>query len=426
MTTTVPAETGSSSREGLRLARLGLAAAMLSRLAGRLVGTLLVVVLAREAAPHTVAAYGFLLGTATMMLVVTDLGVASVAGREVAAGRLPAQGALRAALPVQLVTVLVAAAVTVLLTVLFGPDATPPGALALTVAFVVVGGLNNLWADLLRGTGRVMLEGALEIGSTTLLVVAGVLVVEAGGGITALTAVVALKEAVVLAVCWAVLPPRSDPAARSRALVALSTWVALAGTATVLMLRASTLVVSGMGSVSVLATFVVASRFFDAGVTVAHTVGFGLGPGLSALADDTVAFRRAARRYLAAFTALGVGVTALGLLLAGPLTTIPFGNRWEVAVPAVRMSAAASLPILLGYVAMSLLMARGQVRWMALSTVTAAVVGVIASVTLMAHDPSALSGVLGTTVGATTMAVLLLIGVRDLLRPDRDGSRQPA
>jgi O-antigen/teichoic acid export membrane protein len=359
-----------------------------------------------------------------MMLVVTDLGVASVAGREVAAGRLPAQGALRAALPVQGVTVAAAAAITVLLTVLFGPDATPPGALALTVAFVVIGGMNNLWADLLRGTGRVLLEGALEIGSTTLLVVTGIVVVESGGGITALTAVVALKEAVVLAVCWIVLPPRRDPAARSRALVALSMWVAVAGTATVLMLRASTLVVGGMGSVSVLATFVVASRFFDAGVTVAHTVGFGLGPGLSALADDPVAFRRAGRKYLAAFTALGVVVTVLGLFLAGPLTTIPFGDRWSVAVPAVQVSAAASLPILLTYVAISLLMARGQARWMALSTVAAAVVGVLSGIALMASDPSAVSGVLGTTVGATTLAVLLLIGLRDLLLPDRDGVRQ--
>lgn len=423
MTGTAAPGAAASAQQGLRLARLGLAAAMVSRLAGRLVGILLVVALAREAAPETVASYGYLLGIATMMLVVTDLGVATVTAREVSAGRLPAHAALRAALPAQLCSVGIAGAAMVLLTVFFGPKATPPGAVAFTAAFIVIGGLNNLWADLLRGAGRVVLEGTLEIGSTTFLVVVGILVVRSGGGVTALTAVVALKEAVVLAVCWAVLPPRRDPAVRSRELLALSLWVAVAGTAMALMLRSSTLVVGSMGSVGVLATFVVASRFFDAGVTVAHTVGFGLGPGLSALAGDPVAFRRAGRRYLGLMTTLGLAVAVVGALVAGPLTTIPFGERWAAAVPAVRMSAAAALPVLLTYVALSLLMARGQARWMALSTVAAAVVGVITTTALMTAHPSAFSGVLGTTVGATTLAVLLLAGIRDLLVPDRSVTR---
>ena len=414
---TAGAAGGASGAHGLRLARVGLAAAMLSRLAGRLVGILLVVVLAREAAPSTVAVYGYLLGTGTMLLVVTDLGVASVAAREVAAGRLPARGALRAALPVQAVSVLAAGVVTVLLTVFFGPRGTPPAALALTVLFVVVGGLNNLWADLLRSTGRVVLEGSLEIASTTLLVVAGVLVVQSGAGIVALTAVVAAKEAVVLLVCWCVLPPRRNAGVRTRTMLRQGVWMAVAGTAVVFLFRAGTLLVGGLGSVGALATYVVATRFFDAGVTVAHTVGFGLGPGLSALAGDAVAFRKAARRYLGLVTALGVAATAVGVLAAGPLTTIPFGQRWAVAVPSVRMAAVAALPILLCYVAFSLLTARGQVRWMATSTVVATLTGVACTAGLLAVRPTALSGVMGTTAGALVLAVLLLVGLRDLLRP---------
>jgi len=133
-----------------------------SRLMGRLVGIVLVVVLAREAGDETVAVYGYLLGTATLVTMLTDLGVASIAGREVAAGRMPADGALRAALGPQLVSVLAAAGITVLLTEFWGPASVPTPALALTVLFVIAGGLVNLWAEVLRATGRVLLEGPLD------------------------------------------------------------------------------------------------------------------------------------------------------------------------------------------------------------------------------------------------------------------------
>jgi O-antigen/teichoic acid export membrane protein len=112
-----------------------------------------------------------------------------------------------------------------------------------------------------------------------------------------------------------------------------------------------------------------------------------------------------------------VAVAVLGVLVAGPLTTIPFGPRWETAVPAVRVVALAGLPLLLSYVLFTLLMARNQLRWLALSAVAAAVVGLGASTALVLARPTALSAVIGTTVGLTTLAVLLLAGLRDLLRP---------
>jgi O-antigen/teichoic acid export membrane protein len=417
MTQTADVPSTDVQQRGLHLARLGLAAAMVSRLAGRLVGILLVVVLAREASPSTVALYGYLLGTATLVLILTDLGVATVAAREVAAGRLPARGALRAALPIQLVSVLGAAALTVVLTVIWGPDGAPPAAVALTVLFVVVGGMNNLWAELLRSTGRVMLEGGLEIASSAVLVVAGVLVVQHGGSITALTAVVAGKEAAVLLVSWAVLRPRRHPDVRSRPLLTQGMWIALAGTALVLLVREGMLILGGLGTVGALATYVVATRFFDAGVTIAHTVGFGLGPGMAALAGDPAAFRSAARKYVGLLALLGVAAGVVGVLVAGPLTTVPFGARWEVAVPSVRVIALAGLPLLLSYVSFTLLMARNQLRWLALSTVAATVVGVGTTVGLVLSRPTALSAVIGTTVGLATLAVLLLAGLRDLFRP---------
>jgi O-antigen/teichoic acid export membrane protein len=405
--------------DGVRLAKLGLVAAMVSRVFGRLVGVLLVIVLARVAAPSTVAVYGYLLGTATLVLTLTDLGVASVAGREVAAGRMPADGALAAALLPQLCSVLAAGAVTVGLVTVAGPATAPPTAIALTVLFVIVGGINNLWGDVLRGTGRVLLEGALQLGSAVALVGAGVLVILLGGSATELLVVVLLKEAVVLAIAVAVVRPRRSPEVHSRTLLGQGAWVALASTAVVLLWREGTIVVGAAGSLGALATYVVATRFFDAGVTVAHTVGFGVGPGMSALAADPAAFRQAARKYLGMVTVLGIAVGVLGFLLAGPLTTIPFGERWAAAVPAVRMVALSALPILLTHLCFTLLMARGQVRWLSLSAVAGSVVGLATTIALTVHSPSAASGVTGTAVGAAVLALLLLTGLRDLLLPAR-------
>jgi O-antigen/teichoic acid export membrane protein len=411
-----PTDVVSPPRDGARLARLGLIAAMVSRLVGRLVGIVLIVVLARVADSSTVAIYGYLLGTATLVTVLTDLGVASVAGREVAAGRMPADGALHAALLPQLASALVAAGVTVVLA-LVGPEAAPPSAVVLTVAFVLVGAMNNLWADVLRGTGRVMLEGALQLGSAVALVAAGTLVIVVGGDATALLVVVVLKEVAVLAVAALAVRPRRRPEVVSRTLLGQSLWVALTSTAVVLLWREGTVVVGAAGSLGALATYVVATRFFDAGVTVAHTAGFGLGPGMSALANDPVAFRSAGRRYLGVVTLVGVAVAVAGLLVAGPITTIPFGERWADAVPAVRVIAVSGLPILVVYVSFSLLSARRQVRWMGLSAVTGSLVGVGTTIALTMRNPEAISGALGTTIGATVLAVLLLIGLRDLFLP---------
>jgi len=405
--------------DGARLAKLGLLAAMVSRLVGRLVGIVLVIVLAREADSQTVAVYGYLLGTATLVTILTDLGVASVAGREVAAGRMPADGALHAALLPQLCSVLAAGAVTVLLAEFAGPQAAPPMAVALTVGFVLVGGMNNLWADVLRGTGRVVLEGALQLGSAVALVAAGSLVIEFGGNATDLLIVVVLKEVAVLLIAAAVLRPRRRPEVRSRTLLGQGMWVAVAGTAIVLLWRQGTLVIGGAGSIGALATYVVATRFFDAGVTVAHTAGFGLRPGMAALAAEPAAFRHAARRYLGLVTLLGVVVAGVGVLVAGPITTIPFGERWASAVPAVRMVAVSGLPILLTYVSLALLSARRQMRWLCLSSVAGAVVGVAVTVLLTLARPDAFSAVVGTTVGATVMALALLAGLRDLVLPAR-------
>jgi hypothetical protein len=96
---------------GRRQARLGPAATIMSRVFGRPVGIVLVVLLARKASTDTVTVYGYLLGTAT--LVIAD---------HPDCRRL----------------------VTVVLTLVLRPTVVPPATLALSVGFVVVGGFNRV------------------------------------------------------------------------------------------------------------------------------------------------------------------------------------------------------------------------------------------------------------------------------------------
>lgn len=417
----------SIAHDGGRLAKLGLAAALASRVLGRLVGIVLVVLLAREASPDTVAVYGYLLGTATLVATFTDLGVAAVAGREVAAGRLPADGALHAALWPQAVSVATACLATVALTLLAGPNAVPGTALAIAVVFVAVTGFLNLWAEMLRVTGRVIVEGALQVGSAVALMIGGVLVVRSGGNATDLLVIVVVKEAAVLAVSMALVRPKPRPEhVRSRRLLRQSLWLGLASVGLVVLWRQGTVVIGATGTLGALAAYVVASRFLDAGVTIAQTAGFGLVPGMSALANEPAAFRHEALRYLGMAALVGAGVASGGVLAARPITVIPFGEQWVGAVPTVRVIALAGLPILVGYVAWTLLLARRQVRWLAAGSAAGAVTGVTLSAALVAWRPDPLSAMIGTAIGAAVLVVVFLIGLHDLFLPSaylNDGRR---
>lgn len=416
-----------TTHQGWRLARIGLAAAIISRLFGRLVGIVLVSMLARQASTETVAVYGYLLGTATLVITLTDLGVATIAGREVAAGRLPAGGALRAALTPQAASLSAAAVVTVVLTLVLGPATVQPAALALTVGFVIVGGFNNLCAELLRGAGWVLLEGALQMGSAVALMVGGVLVVNYGGDATDLLAIVLAKEAAVLVVALVLIRPRKCPGTSGRQLLDKSMWLAVASTVLVLLWRQGTVVIGAVGSIGALATYVVASRFLDAGVTLAHTAGFGLGPGMTALADDEIALRQAVQRYLGLAAALGTIIALVGVVLADPLVVILFGQRWVGAVPATRLIAVCALPILLTFVASPALLARHQVRLVAEGSIAGTVTGITVSLVLVSWHPEALSAVIGTAAGVTVVASVFLSGLRDLFtRSSQEAPGSPA
>lgn len=402
---------------GRRLARTGVIAATGSRLFGRLVGILFVIVLARTSSDETVAVYGYLLGTATLVVTLTDVGVAAVAGRDVAAGRYDARAGLAAAIPAQVFSILLAWVVTLVLIVLSGPAGVTPGRTGLLLLFLAFNGMVNLWAELLRGEGRVVSEAWLQILSAALLVGSGLTVVGLGGGATPLLVVVAGKELVILVLSALLIRPRRAPEiVRTRSLVRHSLILALGSTALVVLWRQGMVVVGATGTVQAVATYVVASRFLDAGLTVASTVGFGLLPGAAALHGDRDGFRALSRRWLGIAALAGAAATTLGVLIAEPAVTVPFGDRWAESVPAVQVFALGALPVMVGYIAWFLLLAAFEQRWLAIGACLATVAGVATTVGARGSLAETVAPAVGTTVGAAVLCVVLVGRLAVVLR----------
>lgn len=398
-----------------------MAAALISRIFSRLVGFILVIALARHADTASVAVYGYLLGTSSLVIGLTSLGVSNISARDVAAGRIPVGEALRSALGPHLASLAVAAVLTVVVTLTLGPDAVPTSALALTVGTVLAGGLNGLYADLLRATGRVVLEGVLQMAATVALVAAGTFVVLHPTPVdtaTALLTVILVKELALLLIGMALLrPTRTDTSTRD--LLRQSIWLAVAGTAFVGLWRQGMLVVGATGQIGVLATYVVASRYQDAGAGLAYTAGFGLRPGFARLAGDPEAFGHTLRRYLGLATALGAATALLGTVAGTALVSVPFGPRWADAVAPVQVITFAAVPILVMFVASTALIARGSLRLVALGATAGTVTAATVSLILTHHQPTALSPTIGTAAGAAVIAVIYLAGLRDVLWPGR-------
>lgn len=406
-----------------RLVRVGVAAALISRIFGRLVGVILVVVLARVSDPTTVALYGFLLGTVTLMASLTDLGVASLASRDVAAGTAEPQAALRSALGPQALSIALAVGLTCLVAVLVGPAGVDTRTLVPCSVFVVANGLFNLWAEVLRGAGRVVLEGVLQGVSAAVLVAVGSLVVLAGAGIAPLLWVVAGKEVLVLVVAAVVLWPRAgtDAGLGFAGLLKRSMWLAVAGSALVVLWRQGTLLVSAQASTRVLADYIVATRLLDATVTLAYTLGLGLFPGIAALAHQAPqAARRHIRRYLLGVLGVSAPLGVLGVVLAAPVTTALFGGQWRSAVDAVRVLAVIAPLIMAAYLLWFALLAERQEKWLCVGAVAGAAAALLVTGVLLAATPTAAAGAVGTGVGVAVVLAVLALRFFLARRPGRD------
>ncbi|WP_409484485.1 lipopolysaccharide biosynthesis protein [Arsenicicoccus dermatophilus] len=401
-----------------RLARLGVVAALASRVFGRVVGVLFTFVLARTSPDATVAGYGYLLGTSSLILTISDLGVAAVSGREVARRRWTASAALAAALPIQGVTILGACAVMAGLVVVAKPVGVDTMSLVFTLAFMAANGLVNLWAELIRADGHVVAEAILQAVSPVLLVSAGVVVAMRGGTTADLLAVVAGKELVILLASLVILRPRRRRGMiRARELISSSFTLSVASTAIVLMWRQGAMLTGSHATEAVAAAYIVATRFQDAGATLSSTVGFGLLPGFAAAYEESrAAFNSLVWRYLGRCVAVGLVAGGVGATFADPITLVAFGPRWAAAAPAVRVVALTAPAIMVVYVIWTALLVTHHERWMLWSAVAASVASIAATSYGIAVGAPLLGATLGTALGVHLLVVLLLLRLVPIIR----------
>lgn len=344
----------------------GASAALVSRGGARFLGLAFLVVLAREQSEHTFAAYNYLLGLAAAVGVITDAGVAMVAGREVARGDLPLSAAYRAAAPTQLATSLLAAlGVAGLALVANGPGSTH-AAIFWTAAFIFGNGLFNLQADLLRGAGRPWVEASLQMSAAVTQVILGVLVVSQGYGLSALMAVLTLKQVLVVAAAqiWLPRPWRSE-LGRSlwRKFFRQGLWLGGASTFSTLAVRVGPVVLGNVATTAEIGRFAVASRYLETILTLCITAGFGVLPALAQRARaGHAAFQRSLRRIML-YGVAGTAALAVPLVIVVPaFTTAVFGSRYSAAGGPAQLFVAAMPVVAAMYLAWYGLLAQRRER----------------------------------------------------------------
>lgn len=415
---------------GRALARVGVVVALASRILSRLVGLILIVVMARVAPAELISGYGYLLTTAALFGSLTDLGVAAVSGREVASGAAGPWPAMRAALPFQLLSGTVTAAAVVFTTATVGPDGLPASALALAGVFVVANSAVNLCSELLRSAGRVLAEAAVQSLTTVLLVGVGTAIILGDLGLDLLLAVIAGKELLAVLVMVVLLPRRGPQWSHPRGqLLRRSVVVAVAAASLMVLWRQGALIAGAKLDVGTLAVFMVATRLLDAGVTICHIFGVGIMPGLSQMwALDRRDYGRELRRFLVGATLMGLVVGAAGWFSARWLTLLIFGPRWGSATSTVQLIALTGAVMVPLYVVWFGLLAARRERVLVLGTVPAVLVAIALSYTATVLWDTPWAPVLGSAVGAGIALVALapvLIGLVRRRGRHRVGSVQP-
>lgn len=326
---------------GVRLRARGPAAVLGSRLFGKALSFAFIVVLVRSVGEEDVAAYSYLVALALTFSILSDTGVAVIAGRDVARGDVGLAAAYRAGLA----AVLAGCAVGALAVAAFGLVDSGPGsggaALAMTAVFVAVNGVFNFQCDLLRGDGRLGLEAGLQTVGGTLFVLVGTAVVLAGGGLALLMAAFAVKEMAMVALTQRFLP---SPARAPRTpglgwrLLRAGILVSLATTCLAIVLRATLVVLSNVAGVGESARYSVAYRFAEIAFMVAQVLGIALLPALSArYAADRADGRRFALRLLVMCGGALLLVTPLLVWATPPVLTAVFGEQYAGAGDAARV-----------------------------------------------------------------------------------------
>jgi O-antigen/teichoic acid export membrane protein len=394
----------------------GLVAALVSRVVGRVFTLVLIVLVARYVSLREFGAYSYLLALAALASILTDSGIAVIAGREIARGDIGLSTAYRASIVPQLLTgtgafcLVVAAGL-----VARGPGATLP-AVVLTGLFALVNSQFNLQAELLRSARRAWVEASLQVlaGATQLAV--GLAVLLADGSLTALMAVLVVKETIAVTTAQAFLPlPTRSPPRRDlrRRYFRQGLWLGASSTVMAVLWRYAQVVLSNAGSDDEVAFFSVAARYFDLSIMMAVTAGIGILPFLSARAsrmgeehDSLIP------RLLAAAAAAGCVIAVVAYAVVPAVSRLLFGVRYDEAAPATRVITSGFPILLVLQLTTVVLVARKQERKVTRAAVLGAITALVTLPALLVR-PTALTASVVTTIAlVVTMAALVHSVVR--------------
>jgi PST family polysaccharide transporter len=359
------------------------------------------------------AGYSYLLVLAVTFSMLSDTGVALAASREISAERRRPAEAFWSGAPVVISGGLIGS----LLVLGFGLVDSAPGsagaALLLTAAFVAVNTVFSFAATTLRGVGRQVYEALLQGIGAVAFVAAGAVALALDYGVTAVLAILVVKEALCAAIAiWGLRSyiglPRRVKAGLWRELLRIGIQLGIASTALAILTRIPTFVLGNLGTTDDLAWFSSAQRLADAVLIFGTTAGFALLPSITLLfeSERERAWSLVGRLLIVAGVC-GALLAALMLLLAPQIVTGLFGSDFENAATSTRVvmaGAPAYLVIGLGWYA---LVALGRERRLLLLALLSAAVCLALSFALI-PDRGDTGAAIAFVIPFAFMAALML------------------
>ena len=317
--------------------------ALFSQLFYKLVGYVVLVVLARHLAKDLMGEFFFAATLATSLAMLTELGLNTLLVRETA--RSPSDGLRRASQVLSIRLPLLGLYLAALGggALLVEPSFAP--VLALTALYVGLDDLYLTFGSLFVGLKRIAWTVAAGVGSKLLLVVLVVAVVRGGGGLLTVLGCYVAASVVLVATAWGIahrcvgpVRPTWDPGLVRRLVPASLPflWLTLLS---LLHFNVDTVMLGLLAGFESVAHYQVGFRLLEATLAVVRPVGIVFFPVCAELAgaERWTELRELSRRMLL----LAGGTAAAGTLVvlagAGLLLTLLFGEAYAPAAPVLRV-----------------------------------------------------------------------------------------
>jgi O-antigen/teichoic acid export membrane protein len=399
-----------------RKARRDMGLALFSQLFYKLVGYVVLVVLARHLAKDLMGEFFF----AATLAMLTELGLNTLLVRETA--RSPSDGLRRASqvLSIRLPLLGLYLAALVGGALLVEPSFAP--VLALTALYVGLDDLYLTFGSLFVGLKRIAWTVAAGVGSKLLLAVLVVVAVRGGGGLLTVLGCYVVASVVLVATAWGIALRRVGPVrpiwdpGLVRRLVPASLpflWLTLLS---LLHFNVDTVMLGLLAGFESVAHYQVGFRLLEATLAVVRPVAIVFFPVCAELAgaERWTELRELSRRMLLLAGSTAAAGTLLVLAGAGPLLTLLFGEAYTPAAPVLRVLFLAVPPLFVSTIGILIAKSLGLER--------AAGKALLASVVLNALLNAVaipLAGSLGaawsTVVSHTFLAVWVVVRLRRAL-----------